>query len=60
MISNVNHEQTVSEKFPDKVLSVAIKSSVMNFSYSISKDSVIQLQLICAMAQKTCNELNTG
>lgn len=60
MIINVNHEQTVSEKFPNKVLSVDIKSSVMNFSCSISKDPVTQLWLICAKAHKTCNELHPG
>lgn len=60
MICNVKREQTVSEKFPNKVLSVDIKSSVINFSCSISKDSVTQLWLICAMAHKTYNELHTG
>lgn len=38
MINNVNLEQTISKRFPNKILSLDIKSSVMIFSCSVSKD----------------------
>lgn len=42
MINNVNNEQNISEgMFPNKVLSVDIKSSLRSFSSSSSKESAI-------------------